>query len=707
MKKVVIIFGLLFVTTYSLLAASLISLAGYDENFKIKKEIWICTSVAFPVDISYDVFNVDFKTITAKRSGYFIQVKPGVHTDASKLPSGEATIENPAKGVFNTVGKPAGVYEYVFVSNDDGFCGMYSGEQAIVRVYLAPQLTSFPVLTNICPASAADGQSVISVNFDDFIPAEIRKFTEQMGWKFSYTNNNIPVSMPVKAGLSNDATSHVGNNIYRYTINDSEGNFANMYKEMQKSPYYCPSDKEYLNPGVYTVPPRIPEDSAYIMHTVKIRDEYVIPDKKISFCKDLVIPILSTNLFSYTGSSVPGGSWSIAKMGDFSQENYPDIFVLIKDWFITLAAVNGNVEIKVEELKKYVESTGYDIYEIMFKYTYKANCSSVDAFAYLTLDFKDGAIKQTFEKSTTLPPICRSSVSGEVELSSLFGFSAPLSSGIWFRENSKLEKEEMSYGMVNISNMKNDSIYVFYYNANSAAGPICQDATSTKFNLKIEKGLELADGAVQICKSQFINGVTLDLSKYIPGLDLNKISSDQITWYDEKDVLVPNGQATLTATEAQATNDSTYLTQFHYTIDKNDACGPYKGNLQVSTIDSIGGTQERNLQICYTDQYATNVNLFQILGLANAKGKFHLDGNPLNQNNVVIPLSDADNKEIENTGIMNAYKIFVEAYNYSQNETVTYRFRYLRDNDDEQEVVCISEEVYIIITITKDVKFEK
>ncbi|MDR1593285.1 MAG: hypothetical protein LBS43_02215 [Prevotellaceae bacterium] len=653
MKRLIIVFGLLFGTCP--LFASLDSLGSY-KNFVIKKEMWVCTSIAFPVDISYDVFNVDYKTVAQSGQGYFMQVKPGKYKDGDTEIAVEDIILNPSKGVLNVVGKPAGVYEYVFVSTTDDFCGMTNGEKSVVRIYLVPQPVSFPVLTNVCPGSKEQ------INFNDFIPPEIKYFIDEVGWTIDYTLDGMAVTMPVEAGLAK-----VGDNVYRYSINDNDGKFKGKYSAMREAAVYS-----------------CPEDSAYLTHTVRIRDneEYVIPNKSISFCTEVLQLVpetaekLNTNLFGYLGSSAPGGVWSIAYKGPLTETDIP-----IEE--------NGDVSVPITM----VDFLGID--SIVFKYSYE-DCMANDTFTLLTFNFNKETFKNVFVEHEQ--DVCRNLMSGVVELSSIFGFTVPLTSGIWYRQVEG-EFEEMLYGAVDISEMKVGSLYTFRYDVNSAVDALCEiQGTSTEFHLRMHD-LEVANAEIKICKTQFAQGVTVDLSRYVPGLnDPDRISPDRITWKDNNgsDIANPD-RHTLKATEDWQTIDtSTYKMKYQYEVRSD--CGLYTGNLYISTIDTIGSDTLRKIVICYTDDYAQHVDLFQILGIAGAdgaNGKFIKMDYPSGKDENIM-------KAIEDTGIMNAYELFD-----TTKESETYTFRYLPVGNGS----CVSDNMEITIIVTKNVEndseFEK
>jgi hypothetical protein len=595
--------------------------------------------------------------------GYFVQVQPGKHTDGSNLPDPGIVIENHVKGVLNVAGKPAGTYEYIFISTDtEGFCGMSQGEQSVVRVYLVPQLTGFPVLTNICPGETA------SVDFNDFIPHEIRYFIEEMGWTISWFRGGTPVTMPFNAGLS-----HVGNTAYQYTVNDNSGEFKGKYSDLKSSVYACP------------------QDSALLTHTVRIREggEYAIPNKSISFCTDVLSlvhetwPIFRTGLFGYLGSSMPNGKWSIAEKGQLN-EGDPDV-------------QSGSGEIWVEENSGKAKINLYNanilqVDSIVFKYSYQ-DCMAKDTFTLLTFNFSKTDFKSIFVEKEQ--GVCRNLVSGMVELSSIFGFTVPLTSGIWYRKNAE-NFDEMLYGAVDLSEMSPGSLYTFRYNVNDAVDSLCLiQGSQTLFHLRmLDFGMSNAE--IKVCKSQFSSGMSIDLSRYIPGL--SNVGASTVKWFDNEAAEISNPQNyMLKATAEWQTQDTTnYRMVFRYEVRSD--CGPYSGSLYISPVDSIGKDTARRITLCYTDEYASNVDLFQIMGIAGAEnyGHFELCDDPVNETGKTIPYPAEIINTINSTGKLDMSRLF-----NPENEIEIYRFCYDRHDS------CMSNRMEITVALTRNVKYKE
>ena len=633
-----------------LMCSSLYAVPNFGEysGFKLTKELWVCSSVAFPIDISYDAFNVDFKTVMKGGYGYFVQVKPGQHKDGTQLPSSFATIANPTGGVFNVVGKPAGVYEFIFISTDNNFCGMSNGEQAVVRVYIVPQPTGFPILTNVCPGEAVD------VDFDKFIPSEISYFLKEMGWTVSYKDKaGAAVTMPVKANLSN-----VGNNVYEYSINDTSGPYAGKYTSMKASVYACP------------------EDSAFLNHTVRIREgAYAIPDKELTYCMQSLLSvsetaeILSINLFSQTGASAMGGKWSLIKHDN----------IAASEFLLNETTGDASIPIGLIDFR-----AGHANYEVVYKYAYN-DCSGNDTATNLKLifsyDFKTLMVEKEKE-------VCRNLVSGMIDLSSTFGFNVPLTSGIWY-EKVGTDFKEMLYGAVDISDKSSGSLYTYKYDVSPAIDSLCLvDGLSTLMHLRVRDAEVLNFAEVQICKPQFAAGVVVDLFQFVPGLnDPSRFDPTKVTWRGPDGSVISNPssyQLLAIGQEAADTSNTQFLFQFDFATE----CGVSKGNLYISAVDSLTSNIHRVVNVCFTDDYAHHIDLRQVLGIAGLKGKFILDS-------TTPPGKDLTLSYNQNTGVLDANKAFDTA-----NQKEEYTFVYFPDGTEE----CVPSNMKITVRVTKELE---
>jgi hypothetical protein len=628
--------------------ASVLPDIGTYKNFVLTKELWVCSSIAFPVDISYDAFNVDFKTLVQGRYGYFIQVKPGMHSVGSELPNADAVIVNPAKGVLNPVGKPAGIYEYIFVATAD-FCGMKPGEQAIVRVYIVPQLTGFPVLTNICPGSTE------TVDFDNFIPPEIKYFIEEMEWTITYRRNNVNINHIIQPNLNT-----VGNNVYEYTINDALGAYRGKYTAMQGTVYACP------------------EDSAFLTHTVRIREgeEYAIPNKEISLCLDnlLLVPETSdkmrVNLFGYLGASVKGGVWEF----NIDKDNIGKPEGMCKP-----DSVTGKVDIPVD-IMQYLPGDS-----IVFRYSYK-NCIGHDTFTLLTLKFQDNFKDVIKDREKD---VCRNLVSGIIDLPSTFGFSVPLTAGVWYERIDGRDSLLLS-GSTDISNRKSGSLYTFRFDVSSAVDKLCGvEGSSAIFGLRI-RDVAVTNAAARICKKLFENNTrpTVDLSKYVPGLnDTAKIDSNTITWWDSAGMKINDpARCELALNESQLTSTSPNV-QFKFNYEVKTECGPYTGSLYITAVDTIPSADTVTIRVCYTDSYASHIDLAQALGIAGLKGRFELENTD--------PLGLTLSSDVFNNGILNVNAD--REFELRNNSVETYIFGYIPEGDE-----CVSNNVRVKVVVTRD-----
>jgi hypothetical protein len=317
-----------------------------------------------------------------------------------------------------------------------------------------------------------------------------------------------------------------------------------------------------------------------------------------------------------------------------------------------------------------------------------------DTSTFLTLNFDRTLFRDVFNSEEH--EVCRNLVSGVVGLSSIFGFTAPLTSGIWYKQNSDGDFEEMLYGAVDISEMKSGSLYSFRYDINLAIDSMCfMRGASTVFNLRIHD-LDIANAELKVCKRQFADGLRVDLFKYVPSLnDTSRINPDKIRWIDNRGSEIRNPRNhELKATEASQTSDvANFRMVYRYEVVSD--CGPYSGNLYISAIDTMGVDTARKVIVCYSDDYAKHIDLFQVLGIAIDKD---------NEGHFIpcdVPIKGGKQRDlldnIETTGIMNAYELFDRS-----KESETYTFCYLPSNNP-----CVSEKITVTIIVTKDIEREK
>jgi hypothetical protein len=283
-------------------------------------------------------------------------------------------------------------------------------------------------------------------------------------------------------------------------------------------------------------------------------------------------------------------------------------------------------------------------------------------------------------------------MSGVVELSSIFGFTAPLTSGIWYEKVGD-DFEERLDGTVDISKMKSGSLYTFQYYINSAVDSMCLlQGNSTLFQLRMHD-LEVANAEAKICKKQLSDGVSVDLTQYVAGLnDTARIDPKRITWKNPEGKEVPN-KHTLTAPSGWLDNDT--ILRYQYEVTSN--CGPYSGNLYISTIDSTGVDTARKVTICYTDDYAKHIDLYQVLGIVGAKGTFEICDDPVNdkKEKLANPVMKGDNGSI-----MDAYESFKKNDSNDDDESQTYTFCYMPPSND----TCVSRIVEITIQVTRNIE---
>jgi hypothetical protein len=459
--------------------------------------------------------------------------------------------------------------------------------------------------------------------------------------------------MPISPNLN-----VVGNNVYEYTINDAVGAYRGKYTAMQGPVYACP------------------EDSAFLTHTVRIREgeEYAIPDKEIALCMGNLLSVPETadtmhvNLFGYLGASVTGGVWSVEYAGGLgmAENNY------------SLNPATGEVNIPVRLIDI------MDADSVVFKYTYK-DCTAKDTFTLLTLKFKEDFREIITDREKD---VCRNLVSGVIDLPSTFGFSMPLTAGLWYETINGVDSLLLS-GSTDISNRKSGSLYTFRFDVSSAVDSICYvGGTSTVFGLRIQD-IAVSDATARICKNMFKTGTRVDLSRYVPGLnDPTKIDPNimTVTWYDSAGVISsPNDPKNY---ELKAVNESqTELTapnvQLKFNYEVQTECGPYTGNLYITAVDSIPSSDTVTVRVCYTDSYAYHIDLAQALGVV-VNGRFQF------MDEESTPLFDADAYN-ELRSVFNANRAFDPSLDVG-----TYMFKYVPSASD-----CVSDKIRVKVVVTK------
>jgi hypothetical protein len=142
---------------------------------------------------------------------------------------------------------------------------------------------------------------------------------------------------------------------------------------------------------------------------------------------------------------------------------------------------------------------------------------------------------------------------------------------------------------------------------------------------------------------------------------------------------------------------------YHY--DVRSDCGLFSGDLYISTIDSIGKDTDRRIVICYTDDYASHVDLFQIMGIAGGRGHFELydaigDGASIDFSTEINAINDS----ISRSGKLDIASLF-RKYNHDKQ---TYIFRYVPARND----TCVEKdnmEVTVEVTrnLERDTEFKR
>lgn len=636
MKKILFILTFLISGIFSA-SASLISLEDDPiyNSFIQRKDLWICSSTSFPVDLAKDAFYTNYSTTI----GSFTQVVPGKPTEV---------IASGVSGIFNVTGRPAGIYEFIFTSNIDDFCGMNRNQQSVVRVYLVPELIGFSSLTNICAGET------VSVDLSQYLPFEIKNFAEDMGWKvvFSDVTKATPARITPE-GVVSASIASIGVRTYSYKYDDSgEGSFKDMFKKMNPV-YRC-------------------QDSAFTMHNVRVRDaEVVIPSKEVTFCLNNLMSVpqnmetFDVNLKALLGVEAKNGVWSTGK-------SLYEISVI--------DAKKGLFQIHT----KYIADNFTLPYVCDFKYEYD-QCDGGKGSTYLNIVFSANLVETIIDSTKS---VCRNYGSGSLDLGPYFGFSVPNTAGIWIdKETGKV----LSTGSVNLDSLKVGSVYNFSYRVNPASDYMCKaEGLVADLTLRV-RDAQVLSGVAKLCKAQYESKVSINLYNHVQGLsnealfDRTKIEwemcTDEACTAPVKIVDAANFMVD-PATFPLSGGIGTWKFTFRFTTD----CGPSTGSLYLSVVDDIGKIENKSIQICYTDDLATSINLYQLLGVAGLDGKFKLAAG-----SATPSLGAFDDVK----GIFNAFASFDTSKDKEE-----YIFEYKADASDKD---CITQTAQLKIVVTKTV----
>jgi hypothetical protein len=326
---------------------------------------------------------------------------------------------------------------------------------------------------------------------------------------------------------------------------------------------------------------------------------------------------------------------------------------------------------------------------IRFDYHYK-DCDGNSAVTRLTFMLTDDLTSVIVTDSAGREKeVCRNLVAGVIDLAATFGFHTPLTSGLWFEKLNDSSYVEMLYGAADISDKNSGSLYTYRYDVSSAidSGLCLVEARTAYFHLRI-RDVAVANGEVKICASEYENpGISLDLFRYVPGLnDTSRIRPGEVVWMLAGDTVASPYLLSKGGNPPADTANIQY--QFQYNVKTE--CGEFTGDLYVSVIDSFPAKLELRRKICYTDDYAKHIDLFEVLGYGGLTGNFELLAT--NPPGKTLDLTMFD----PTTSVMNANAAFDE----SNNEEV-YTFRYVKGVNDS---ACLpaNADLRVIITVTKE-----
>jgi hypothetical protein len=626
------------------------------KNFVHMTELWVCTSNVFPIDLSLNAFGIGYNSLT----GHYVQIKtPGSYTDGNINPVPGTTVS----GVFNPTGRPAGIYEFVYVSDVANFCGMGLGEKSIVRLYLVPELVGSAILSNICAGEAFD------VKLADYLPYEIKNFVDSAGWQVQFydSKTNAPLSVSA-ASLAN-----LGLHNYYYKIDDSGvGSFSGKYmfgirQIPQSSPAYFKHEPLYAC-----------ADSGHLTHTVKIRDSIMLVQDtvKVTFCTQSLMSVPESrdrfvvNLSNILGINGKDGSWT-------TNHSQPLQVILSTDGY---AKINMT----------YV-SVGMT--EFFFYYNFK-NCGGSNDTATVHVNFTDDLSSVIVSDTGT---ICRNLGTGTLDLGLFFGFSVPNTAGVWmdiYKKNTVGIDYEILSGSIDLSELKVGSLYEYQYRVHPSSLDLCQTGVGyndilADYYLKV-RDVEVLSGSAQICRSLFNSGTYINLYDYVPGLgNPNLVDPSEVTWTAPDGTHIPAADVTNYRLQGTANKNKDTILNFSF-VYAND-CGRAPGNLYIGFLDSIPHGTNRVLQLCYTDDYAKYVNLFQVLGYAGLKGTFELES--------TVPAGKSIEWIDQAKGIFNAADTFDPA-----NAEEEYTFIYKRD---PSEANCAPDNLRITVIVTRNLEQEQ
>lgn len=618
------------------------------KDYKNKKQMWLCSSLGFPVDVSYDAFRTHYSL----EYGFFSQVEPG---------NPKQTIKDNVSGIFNVAGRSAGVYEFVFTSEINDFCLMDKGQQSVVRVYLVPDLRPFTVLSHLC---AGEDNTIDLLNY---VPYEVKNFADSMGWSLQFYGTDVVDGHLVKSNLSK-----VGTRNYTYKYDDSKSKVIGGLESMNKvSAYRC-------------------AETAVATVNVKIHsDEFKIEDRDVSFCLESLmsvphnIPLMRLNLSSLLGAYAEAGEWSLSNTGQA---------------FVSLdkndAILNLDL-IKVQDDKNSILplSLGFD-----YKYM---DCKGDLNTARLVVKITKELAKLVTDSEK---PVCRNRTSGSIDLDTYFGFSVPTTSGEWYFKDPSQGEIYMPTSTVHIDTLKVGSLYDFVYRVHPAVEQLCDlTAQEANFRLRIREAGVLG-GVGNICKSSYLDPATrVNLFSYVPGLT---DSINNVEWYS----CDSNGECSLPIDNTKARDyslldgndlDGNNIDYFQgvrsFLFKYGSECGPVEGKVYLSVIDSLLNKEQSNRKIvlCYTDDWATNVDLNQVFELAGLK-KFWTYPT---SNQIDLGGRTDIWKPDTNPPVFNARKAFelASAALPSQNE---FAFVFEYDPDPKE---CIVGKLTLTIVVTRDV----
>ncbi|MDR1056901.1 MAG: hypothetical protein LBL90_14075 [Prevotellaceae bacterium] len=623
-----------------------------NKGFVYASELWMCESYVANIDMSYEAFGKQLSS-----EGKWYEIIPGTYLvakegnnykeidEANKLNNGM-----PVSNIFNAVGRGSGIYEFVYINEKDGFCGMLVGDRAIFRVYVVPELKGFSVITQLCNGTPLD------VTFEPNIPADIKDFmVTQMGWSFKYKTypQGDAVAMPITASIA-------GVFQYTYEVDDTQGNFSGKHTALNSTKYKCAADARIthtvnLNEGAITTAPGDIEKTfclAFELLNNTINGKYLVN---------------LNSILNYNAPVDAAGPWTVTA----------------GDTYATINKLTGAAEI---DLQKIVDDAVTLPFEVVFTYTYKDNCEDPNSTKSINVKFIFGNTQindELVDKDTT---VCRNLYAGDVSLLGLLQVEVPSTAGTWTDKDNNI----LYTGTINLSNLYDGERYPYSYFVSPAMSADFCGITNflAVLGVTVENVDGYNSGQAQICKEVWANkNKKINLSTYIAGLPKD-YKPNELKWYiydpELKDWTLITTDYTQFAVDDKL-KVGTNLFKFEYSTK----CGDAEGRLFITVTDRITNYENKYVTYCYIDNAAKAIYLEQILGVGGIEGTWSVDSSGEAVNATYFDAA---------TGVFKGREQF-ESTGLGADKTYIFKF----EPKDGNQGCGIDHEIFIHVTLSTDI----